>query len=98
MPLPDKFKLLRGRENNISQRELADILDIPKSTIGHLETGKIAVISTEVFNKFVEHDELSKYAFWLLKDDIGDETMKAMLAFRGTDQETDEPTPDDQPD
>ena len=98
VPLSDKFKLLRKRENNISQRQLAHILDIPKSTIGRIETGELEMISTEVFKKLADNDDLAKYAFWLLMDDIDDNTIDAMLAFRGKDQENDAPMLDAHPD
>jgi len=88
IPLSDKFKLFRKLEK-LSQRGLAEKLGIPKSTVGRIETGELEIISTEVFNKFVENNELAKYAFWLLKDDIDDETIDEMMAFRGTGQETD---------
>ena len=84
--LSNKFKLLR-RYENLSQRGLATETGIPPTTIAAIETGKIKVISTEMFNRFVDSDRMAKYAFWLLKDDIDDETVDAMLAFRGTDQE-----------
>lgn len=97
LSLSDKFKLLRDQEN-LSQRALAVKIDIPPTTIAGIETGKGTVISGEIFNKFVESDDLAKYAFWLLNDNIDDETIDEMLAFRGKDQETDEPTPDDHQD
>lgn len=97
LSLADKIKLLREWEE-LSVRGLESKSGIPRSTISNMETGKTKTINTDIFNRFVEHDELAKYAFWLLKDDIDDKTIDEMLAFRGKGQETDEPTPDDQPD
>lgn len=92
--LSDKFKLLR-KEQKMSQRGLADATGIHYATIGHLESGKIETISTDIFNKFVEHEELSKYALWLLNDNIDDKTIESMLAFLDELEQNDEATPDD---
>jgi transcriptional regulator with XRE-family HTH domain len=80
LTLAEKFKHLRFQQN-LTQRKLAELTGVPKSTIGHIESGKIEVLSSDVFNKLVEIDELSKYALWLLNDHIKPDRIDAMLEF-----------------
>ena len=89
LSLVDKFKLLRKREK-LSQRGLAAATNLPQSTIANFEAGRTKTINTDVFNSFVEHDELSKYALWLLNDQIDPDRVDAMLEFLDLHEQTDE--------
>ena len=92
--LADRFKLLRKLEK-LSQRGLAAETGIPKSTIGNIESGDVETLSSELFKKISEKKRFSKYALWLLDDQIDDEKANAMMAFLRERQQIDESTPDE---
>lgn len=92
--LSDRFKLLRKIEK-LTIRGLADETGIPKSTIGSIESGQVKTINSEIFKKISENDRFSKYALWLLDDQIDDEKADAMLAFLRERQQSGESTPDE---
>ena len=92
--LADRFKLLREMEK-LTIRGLATETGIPRSTIGSIESGQAKTLSSELFKKISTNERFSKYALWLLDDQIDDEKANAMMAFLRERQQIDESTPDE---
>ncbi len=80
MPLGDKFKLLRKKED-LSQRAFCELVGVPPATLANLEKGRNKSISVDFLSQVVKHPRFTKYAIWLLVDELTNDQLEETVRF-----------------
>ena len=82
----DKFKLIREREGNLSQRAFADLIGISRGIISQVEVGRNKP-GLDVISKIAAHPQFLPYAMWLIVDEITDEQAEDAMNYLRSLQE-----------
>lgn len=84
----DKIKLIRESER-LNRKQLAEIVDIPYSSLSYYESGRTTPDVTVVM-KLLNHSRFKKYLMWFMSEEIAPESgqIAPVLAHYGQDSTT----------
>lgn len=84
----DKIKLIRESER-LNRKQLAEIVDIPYSSLSYYESGRTTPDVTVVM-KLLNHSRFKKYLMWFMSEEIAPEAgqIAPVLAHFGQDETT----------
>ncbi|WP_395489115.1 helix-turn-helix domain-containing protein [Cedecea davisae] len=89
---------LRGisEAEGLTREELAEITGIPVPTMKRYETGRSATIASDTLTKYTQSPGFTKYALWLMTDQIAPDSGQIFPAISPDGQNKTSISPKDQ--
>ncbi|WP_407906340.1 helix-turn-helix domain-containing protein [Escherichia coli] len=69
----EKIRMIRDAEG-LSRQQFFELTGIPAGTQKYYETGRVEKIGSDILLKITLHSQFSKYALWLMTDNIAPES------------------------